>query len=239
MITTVASPKKKLADNVIEAIKGMIQDGLLKEGDKLPNQTEFARQLGVSRLALREALQTLQQMGVVSQKPKIGTVITVAATERWAEPIAQPILEDADAIFELLRARKVIESAITAYAVSQATDEDIKTLELLMRKSEEAYAARDMNAYIEHDVQFHIALISVSRNRYLIHMYLTVYNKIVQYMGELFNTVPAMWDAALENHRKIFKAVAAGDVSKAVAAVEKEHDADICFFQSYYYQRDL
>lgn len=231
MMTT---PKKKLADHVIEEIKKMIEEGRLKEGDKLPNQTEFARQLGVSRLSLREALQTLQHMGVVRQKPKTGTIITFAATERWTEPLATPLLDDAAAVFELLRARKVIESAIAAYAVSRVTDEDLANLARLLEESEAAYAARDMNLYIDLDVQFHTALMHVSRNRYLINMYLTVYNKVVQYMREVFSAIPAMWDAALENHREIYAAVSAGDAARTVAAVEKEHDADISFFESFY-----
>ena len=230
----IASPKKKLADLVIGEIKAMLEDGRLKEGDKLPNQTEFARQLGVSRLSLREALQTLEHMGVVRQKPKTGTVITFAATERWAEPIAPPMLEDRDAIFELLSARKVIESAIAAYAVSRVTAEDIKNLERLLKKSEKAHASRDIGNYIDLDIKFHIALMSISKNQYLINMYLTVYNKVVQYMREVFNAVPVMWDEAVTSHRDIFAAVAARDSGKTVEAVTKEHDADIRFFEAYY-----
>jgi GntR family transcriptional repressor for pyruvate dehydrogenase complex len=51
-----AIKRKKLADSVIEEIKRMVDVGELKEGDKLPNQLEFAAQLGVSRPCLREAL---------------------------------------------------------------------------------------------------------------------------------------------------------------------------------------
>ena len=51
--------RKKLSDSVIEEIKRMLLSGELQEGDKLPNQNEFAAQLGVSRPSLREALNTL------------------------------------------------------------------------------------------------------------------------------------------------------------------------------------
>lgn len=234
----IASVKKKLADYVIEEIKRMLEDGRLREGDKLPNQTEFARQLGVSRLSLREALHTLQLMGVVRQKPKTGTVITFGATERWAKPIAPPMLDDAEAIFELLRARKVIESAIAAHAVRSATAGDIKMLDSLLRKSEKAFAANDLKTYAELDARFHIALMSIPKNQYLINMYLTVYNRMVQYMTEVFSAVPPMWDAAVKSHREIYDAVAAGDVPGTVDAVEREHDADITFFASFYQRKN-
>jgi GntR family transcriptional repressor for pyruvate dehydrogenase complex len=48
---------------VIEEINRMILSGEVKEGDKLPNQNDFAAQLGVSRPSLREALHTLTLIG--------------------------------------------------------------------------------------------------------------------------------------------------------------------------------
>ena len=66
--------RKKLADSVLEEIRRMITDGELGEGDKLPNQNEFSTQLGVSRPSLREALHTLNLMGVIEQRPGLGTV---------------------------------------------------------------------------------------------------------------------------------------------------------------------
>ena len=229
-------PKRKMADYVIEEIKKRIEDGRLRQGDKLPNQTEFAQELGVSRLSLREALQTLEQMGVVRQRPKTGTVITVAATDRWAESILPPMLEDAESIFELLRARKVIEGAIAAYASSCADSNDVKKLEQLVNTAEKALARGNMRECIELDIQFHITLMSIPQNRYLTNMYLTVYNRIVQYMSEVFRTAPALWESAIVHHRDIVKAVAAGNVAEVIAAVEKEHDADIRFFESFYQQ---
>lgn len=228
------SPRKKTADYVMEEIKRMIGEGRLREGDKLPNQTDFARHLGVSRLSLREALQTLQQMGVIRQKPKTGTVIICAATDRWAEPIAHPVLEDVDGVFELLRARKVIESAIAAHAAACAGEREIKNLERLADKVEKAFEARDVKAYIDLDVQFHVALTGIPRNRYLSNMYLTICNAMVRYVNEVFSVNPAMWESTIRNHREICGALATGDPAKTVAAVEKEQDADIRFFESYY-----
>ena len=230
-------PKKKLASYVIEEIKKRIADGQLKQGDKLPNQTEFAHQLGVSRLSLREALQTLEQMGVVRQKPKTGTVITFAATDRWTEPILHPLLEDAESVFELLHARKVIESAIAAYASSCADCDDLNSLENLIGKSEKALAEGNMQEFIEMDIQFHITLMNIPKNRYLTNMYLTVYNRIVQYMSDIFSTAPSLWEVAIGYHREILKAISAGNVADIIAAVEKEHDADIRFFESFYQQK--
>ena len=96
--------------------------------------------------------------------------------------------------------------------------------------SEKALARGNMREFIDLDIQFHIALMSIPQNRYLTNMYLTVYNRIVQYMSEVFRTVPVLWKAAIIYHRDIVKAVTAGNVIEVIAAVEKEHDADIRFW---------
>ena len=80
-----AIKRKKLGDAVLEEIKRMITDGELAEGDKLPNQNEFSAQLGVSRPSLREALHTLNLMGVIEQRPGLGTVIKSANPALWME----------------------------------------------------------------------------------------------------------------------------------------------------------
>lgn len=229
-----AKPKQKLADQVIEEITQMIRDGRLREGDKLPNQTEFARQLGVSRLSLREALQTLQAMGVVTQKPKTGTIITCGSAQQLARPLPQADIGDVNAIFELLEARRVIEGAIARHAAEYANEKDVRHLEKLLQQSEKAFASGNVKAYTALDVKFHLYLMSIPGNRYLINMYLTVYNRVLQYMNGIFRARPDMWSAALAYHREILNALAAGDIGGTVKAVEEEHLSDIRKLKTFY-----
>ena len=226
--------RQKLADHVIEDITEMIRDGRLRDGDKLPNQTEFARQLGVSRLSLREALQTLQAMGLVTQKPKTGTIITCGSAQQIARPIPPTDLGDAEAVFELLEARRIIEGAIARHAAECASEKDIRHLEKLLQQSEKAFASGDVRAYTELDVKFHLYLMSIPGNRHIINMYLTVYNRVLQYISGVFRMKPDMWSAALAFHREILDSLAARDVERTVRAVEEEHLADIRKLENYY-----
>ena len=97
-----AIKRKKLADSVIEEIIRRIESGELKEGDKLPNQNEFAAQLGVSRPSLREALHTLTLIGAIEQRPGFGTVIRAKNTARMAEHLSPPLVSDTTATMELM-----------------------------------------------------------------------------------------------------------------------------------------
>lgn len=74
---------KNVAATIIEDFETKIKNGQLKKGDRLPNENEYAKQLGVSRGSLREAMKTLQAMGAVSQKPKVGIKIVCDNPNLW------------------------------------------------------------------------------------------------------------------------------------------------------------
>lgn len=73
---------KRRSEQVAERILKMIQDGVLHEGDKLPSEPEFAKQLGISRGILREGLAQLKAQGIISRKPKDGTYILPLASRK-------------------------------------------------------------------------------------------------------------------------------------------------------------
>ena len=62
---------KSRSEQVAQRILRMIADGTLQEGDKLPSEPEFAKQLGISRGILREGLAQLKAQGVIRRKPEI------------------------------------------------------------------------------------------------------------------------------------------------------------------------
>ena len=101
--------RKKLSEVIIQEIGQMVLNGELSEGDKLPNQTEFAAQLGVSRLSLREALRTLELLGLVKQAPKRGTIICNANPAAWTSSTFPPQFDDYNIAKDISVARGMIE----------------------------------------------------------------------------------------------------------------------------------
>lgn len=87
----------------------MIQEGKLKEGDKLPNQNEFAAQLGVSRPSLREAFHILDMIGAIEQLPGYGTVLKSLTSAIMAQHLTVLWISDRQATLNLLKARYYIE----------------------------------------------------------------------------------------------------------------------------------
>ena len=195
-----AIKRKKLSDSVIEEIKRMIETGELKEGDKLPNQLEFASQLGVSRPSLREALQILTLVGVIAQKPGMGTVIKSTNLTILTEQLFPPLVSDMKATLELLDARCLIEKGVTALAVKNATEEEIEKMARLIEKMTIALKEDRIKDYSAFDTQFHHCVAIASHNRYMAHTFVTIRSLMEQFIQEAFIILPDLLEQSLKFH---------------------------------------
>lgn len=226
--------KKKLADFVIEEIKEMLKRGELKEGDKLPNQNEFANQLGVSRLSLREALHTLSLMGVIKQKPGSGTIILSENPDMWVENPSPPVLSDSEATLELLETRKHLENIIGKCAVVHITDDDFVALSEDIEKMEIALDEYDLDGYLKADMSFHYHIASATHNRYFIHMLLTIRSLMEEFMKETFNVLPGLRKESFAYHLKIFESIKSMNGKKTAHYLQKHITSIEIALRNYY-----
>lgn len=213
----------------------MISDGELREGDKLPNQNKFSAQLGVSRPSLREALHTLNLMGVIAQRPGLGTVITSANPALWLEQLSPPLLSDSKASLELLEARRFIEVGVVELAVQNATANNIKALGKIVDQMKPALEKEQLENYSELDMAFHEHLAIASHNRYMKHMFLTIRGLMEQFIREAFTVNPGLLEKSLGFHVNIYEGVKNRDVRQAVTSMRK-HIQDIYSSLEQYYQ---
>ncbi|MEN8247009.1 MAG: FadR/GntR family transcriptional regulator [Thermodesulfobacteriota bacterium] len=221
-----AIKKKKLADSVIAEIKRMIKSGELKEGDKLPNQLEFAAQLGVSRPSLREALHTLTLIGAVEQRPGLGTVIKSANSAIWTELLSPPLVSDVQASLELVEARRFIEVAVAKLAVKNATGKDIQKMKKLVADMTKALNEDRIKDYSELDMEFHYQIAGASHNRFMAHMFVTIRGLMEQFIRETFTVIPGLLERSLKFHIGIYEGIKENNTTKAVSNM-KNHILDI------------
>jgi len=218
--------KKKLSDAVIEEIRHRFETGELKAGDKLPNQIEFAAQLGVSRVVLREALHTLTLIGAINQRPGFGTVIKAANLALWAEQLSPPFVSDMQATLELIEARRFIETAALELATANASADDLSELGRLIHEMQKALDEGRMQEYSELDMAFHFRIASASHNRFMIHAFVTIRGLMEQFIHEAFTVMPGLLERSLEFHIDIYDALRAKNKPKAVASM-KSHIRDV------------
>lgn len=228
--------KKKLADRVIEEIKRMLANGELSEGDKLPNQNEFAEQLGVSRTVLREALHTLAILGVVEQRPKIGTVIVSSAPLIYTEHINAPLIDDPSATVELIDARRVVEVGAVELAALHASVAQVKAMGRLIQAMEQFQKKGDTDAYSKKNMVFHLLIAESSGNRFMGHLLATIRGFMERWTLESLAVLPGLPQRSIESHREIYQAIASHDPAAAGEAMRRHIDDFRTSVEDYYRQ---
>ncbi len=193
--------KKKISEYIIDEVKKMLENDTLREGDKLPNQLAFSKQLGVGRSSLREAIQKLEMMGVVKQNPKLGTIIINGDPRRWVD--TEPLYIETKTTFELLEARRIIETAAAEVLINHISEEEIDKLETIVKRMEEADQSSDVEAMSHYGFDFHILLAKSTKNRYLVNMYLSIYNQLGEFIEQAFQYNPNIKKQIVKWHKEL------------------------------------
>lgn len=214
--------RKKMSEMIIDDFKIKLASGELKEGDKLPNLSEYAKSLGVSRLSLREALQIMERIGAVTSRPKIGTMIICGDPSKWAYPLLPSILDDDKLIYQLLDARMLFEGFISAQCAENISSDDIQKLSYILEKQKQAFETQDLNLFYDLDSQFHTFIASNCQNVFLHHMYSELLQTTNPPVTELLKKHSLAPLHSLSMHTKIFEAIRNRDV-EAAELYAREH----------------
>lgn len=140
----------------------MIRAGRYSEGDRLPTEAELVDELGVSRSAIREAVQSLSFAGVLRVKQGGGTFVTDLQPGRLLRSAALALnLSGHDTLAELYAVRRILEPAATALAVEHLTDGD---LDALRAELDAMRAATDEEGFVRADIAFHDLIAGIAQN---------------------------------------------------------------------------
>jgi DNA-binding FadR family transcriptional regulator len=215
-----AVDNRRLYRQIADQIAALIEKGEYGAGRRLPPERDLAKQLGVSRPSVREALIALEVEGYV--EVRVGSGVYVLGPRPTAR--AEPLPADSGP-FELIRARWMIESECAALAARNATRAQIRAMEEAVDHME---ADRDKGTMpLSHDRVFHLRLAEASGNSALVLVVKVLWD---QRMGPLFLRLehhfdsPQLWTVAIREHRDIVAAIAKRDVAAARAAMRRHMD---------------
>jgi GntR family transcriptional repressor for pyruvate dehydrogenase complex len=163
-------------ETAIDHIVAGIERGRLREGARMPNESALALQLGISKPTLRQALRVLEQSGLIAVKAGKTGGIFVRSNYLPTEAISSHIASEEEAILQTLRARRVLESAVTEEALLRATVADFaeieRTVELLLN---DGLTTVEL---LRVDMMFHRAVGRASHNRVLEEGLRTLYKHL-------------------------------------------------------------
>jgi GntR family transcriptional repressor for pyruvate dehydrogenase complex len=153
----------RLYEQIVQQIEDSILKGTLKAGDQLPSERELALKFGVSRTAVREAVKSLHEKGLVEAYSGRGTFITNGTSQAVTQSINLMMkIDQTDGSGSLAEVRQILEPEIAALAATRIQEPQLA----LMREAFSVMnqALRDPDAYIEADLDFHLALAEAADN---------------------------------------------------------------------------
>jgi GntR family transcriptional regulator, transcriptional repressor for pyruvate dehydrogenase complex len=213
--------RRKITDSILQEIRRRITCGEIREGDKLPNQNEFAAQLGVSRPSLREALHSLALLGVIEQRPGVGTVVRAQTPAFLAGDLDLPLISDAQGVQELIEARRVIEVDMVELAVERASDAELNKLQSVLQEMTILVETGRVEEYSKRDIRFHHYIAQAAHNRFLMHLFTAIRQFLDQFIRESFTLMPEALNISRQGHHAILEALLERNKRRAVAAMTK------------------
>ena len=218
--------KLRASDQAAAAIRNQILSGGLAAGERLPSERELAAQLGVNRTTVREALRSVEQLGLIEIRHGGGA--TVQDYTRVGLPVLPYLLKlggtlDPDLLESFLEVRQVIGVAIARLAAARADAEDREHLAQVYRELDEALAGdgeppspAELGAL---DLRFFLALARASKNqvfRFMLHATRRISGSVPEVFAMLFQD----GERVRETHRQVLQAIEAGDADRAGQLVE-------------------
>lgn len=215
--------KTLLPQTVAREIQTMIQSGVLKPGEKIQSQRELSEKFGVSRASLREALLTLETLGMVKTEAGRGTFVTEPA-ERAAGPAANMApwrYSQSYSAFDVFQTRALLEGEIAKLAAGRLTQRQLDEMEQATETMERSWEKQDVISNVEADLQFHATIVSACSNAMLQALYQTVRELVTETQRQPIPiTDPARMRNSIAEHRRVIEALRLNDGNLAKAEME-------------------
>jgi GntR family transcriptional regulator, transcriptional repressor for pyruvate dehydrogenase complex len=208
----------RLYEQIVQQIEDSVLKGALKEGDQLPAERELAQQFGVSRTAVREAIKALHEKGLVDAFPGRGTFITSANSNSMRQSLDR-ILKSGqpDGAAHLVEIREILEPEIAALAAARADDQDLATLRETVSVMDNA--RHDADAFIEADLDFHLALAEAAGNPFILSLIDSIVGLLREQRMRIFY-VDGGPDRGQAHHKRILEAMERRDPRGAREAMQ-------------------
>ncbi|MEU2309852.1 FadR/GntR family transcriptional regulator [Streptomyces misionensis] len=203
--------RSALSEQVIAELRNQIATGEWPVGSRIPTEPELVEQLGVARNTVREAVRALAHNGLLDIRQGSGTY--VVATSELAG-VMHLRFADADPrhIAEL---RSTMESAAAKLAATRRSEKDLKQLDALLARRDEAWRRGEAEAFVTADATFHLAVVAASHNEVMTAMYAD--------LGELLRAAlradvgAELTPEAHMDHARLVDAIRAGDAETAAS----------------------
>lgn len=208
-MSAILSKSKRGAAEVQARLQALIETGEYKLNDRLPSESELARTYDVSRPVVREALMSLQALGLTASQSGRGTFVV-------SERVQVPLLMGRYSPAHIREVRRCLEIPSARLAAERRTDRDVGELAAILARMEDADDPAKRNRF---DASFHIAIASASGNPLIVKLVEDL-RAILEEHSLAVARAPHRRREAMAEHTRIYDAIVARDPDAAAAAME-------------------
>jgi GntR family transcriptional repressor for pyruvate dehydrogenase complex len=210
-----AGRSSSLSAQIVADVRDALFAKTLKPGDFLGTEKELAARFGTSRIVARDALRTLEALGIVEIRMGKGGGARIAHgnPRLFAEALAVQLDLTGVSVAEIMDAQRAIETLGAELAAENATPEDIAALRRLLAEAEAA--KDDLDAFTRASRDFHLAVAEASHNRVLVVQLISLEH--VSWPRRNVTATPKLAAHILEIHTRLTDLIELRDAAAARA----------------------
>jgi GntR family transcriptional regulator, transcriptional repressor for pyruvate dehydrogenase complex len=203
----------RLFEQIVQQVEESILKGQLKPGDQLPAERDLAQRFGVSRTAVREAVKTLREKGLVEAYSGRGTFVTNGNSQAIRQSLDLMIrINKQEGLANLAELRLVLEPEIAALAALRIEEQLVATMREAVGVMERNL--HDPDAYVEADLDFHLALAEAADNPLILSLLDSIVGLLREQRSRIFD-VDGGPERGQFHHKQILAAIENRDAEAA------------------------
>ncbi len=218
--------KQSAPDYVVEQIKTGLIERSIRPGDRLPSEPELAELYGVSRGSIRQAMKSLEMLGVISIRPGDGSYVNDSISANNLNPLAFAMLAVEPSGSEFSNARLILELSIMKLVLDnpEALEAAMPRLEANVdMQSAMIKHGASIEDMVENDKHFHMLLAEACGNRIMQAIYgyvIDSFSAMMVYTTKMQNR-DLISENTADHHTSILKALKTGNYEKVEQAVRQ------------------
>lgn len=203
---------QKRYEVLAEKLMEKIHEGELQPGDRLPSERYLAKEYGVSRSVVREALRSMERIGCVESRVGGGTFVKAPEISAVIDPLMLIVSQDDQFALEITETRLILETEIAKLAAKRRTDAHIREMHHTLEQMQREILKGGKG--IKEDAQFHTQLAKAAGNRAL-QVLVSTCAEVLNHSMKVTQYMEGVPQKALIDHENILKAVEEQDGAMA------------------------
>jgi GntR family transcriptional regulator, transcriptional repressor for pyruvate dehydrogenase complex len=207
----------RLFEQIVKQVEESILKGRLRPGEQLPAERDLAQKFGVSRTAVREALKTLREKGLVEAYSGRGTFVTSGTSKAIRQSLDVMVrINPQEGLLHLAELRQMLEPEIAARAATRIDEQLLATMQEAVAQMD-AYL-EDPDGYVEADLDFHLALAEAVGNPLILSLLDSIVGMLRAQRMRIFK-VEGGPERGQFHHKRILAAIETRDAEDAREAM--------------------